>query len=220
MPAQLIIGNKNYSSWSLRAWLLLAKLEVGFEEIMVPLSVEGSQVALYQYSPSGRVPVYREGDLVIWDTLAIAEYLAEAHPQLWPQDRAQRAQARSLSAEMHAGFTALRQQMPMNCRAEGRRVPLTPALESDIQRVQEIWADCRERSEADGAASGPWLFGSFSIADAMYVPVAFRFNTYGVSGAPKVERYMKAVLGDPQVKRWHEAARQETAIIEEEEVGL
>ncbi|MGF1535534.1 MAG: glutathione S-transferase, partial [Elainellaceae cyanobacterium] len=160
MPTQLVIGNKNYSSWSLRAWLMLAKLEVRFEEIMVPLSVSGSREQLYTYSPSGRVPVLIDGDLAIWDTLAIAEYLAEAHPQLWPQHKAQRARARSIAAEMHSGFMALRQQMPMNCRAEGRQVPMTPALKQDIARVQEIWTNCRQDQSA--ADVGPWLFGRFS----------------------------------------------------------
>ncbi len=219
MSTQLVIGNKNYSSWSLRAWLLLAKLEVDFEEVMVPLSVEGSQAALYRQSPAGRVPVYRDGDLVIWDTMAIAEYLAEAHPQLWPQDAAQRARARSISAEMHAGFMALRQKMPMNCRAEARQVLGTPALEKDTHRVQEIWANCRQNLEADVEA-GPWLFGDFSIADAMYAPVVFRFNTYGVSGNDAVTGYITHVLSDPQVRAWREAACRETAVIEEEEVGL
>ncbi|MEO0407964.1 MAG: glutathione S-transferase family protein [Cyanobacteria bacterium P01_A01_bin.135] len=219
MTAQLIIGNKNYSSWSLRAWLVLAKLELPFEEVLVPLSVETSKAALYRYSPSGRVPVYRDGDLTIWDTLAIAEYLAESHPQLWPQEAGQRAHARAVSAEMHAGFMALRQQMPMNCRATGRQVPVPPALATDIQRVQEIWTTCR-RTSGD---AGPWLFGDFSIADAMYAPVVFRFNTYGeasgIDHSDAVTAYMAHVIADPHIQQWYAAACQETAVIEEEEVG-
>ena len=215
MATQLVIGNKNYSSWSLRAWLMIAKLDVVFEEILVPLSVAESEAALYHYSPAGRVPVLRDGELVIWDSLAIAEYLAETHPQLWPQDPALRARARSISAEMHAGFMALRQQMPMNCRATGRQVPMTPALTKDIQRVQDIWAGCRQTAQD----LGPWLFGDFSIADAMYAPVVFRFRTYGVSGDAAVTAYMDQVFKDPQVFNWYEAACQETAVIEEEEVG-
>lgn len=219
MTAQLIIGNKNYSSWSLRAWLVLAKLELPFEEVLVPLSVETSKAALYHHSPSGRVPVYRDGDLVIWDSLAIAEHLAESHPSLWPVDPAQRAHARAIAAEMHAGFMSLRQQMPMNCRSQNRRVAMSPSLETDIRRVQEIWTTCLTHA----ANSGPWLFGSFTIADAMYAPVVFRFNTYGeasgLTHGDAVAAYMDHVLHDPHVQRWYGAACQETAIIEEEEVG-
>jgi len=195
---------------------MLVKLGVVFEEVFVPLSVEGSRAALYQHSPAARVPVLRENGLVIWDTMAIAEYLAESHPHLWPQDRSQRSLARSVAAEMHSGFMALRQMMPMNCRAENRRVSMTPELKSNIQRVQDIWTDCRE---AQSDEVGPWLFGPFTIADAMYAPVVFRFRTYGVSGNAAVAQYMTNVLQDPHVIAWHSAACAETAVIEEEEVG-
>ncbi|WP_036485793.1 glutathione S-transferase family protein [Myxosarcina sp. GI1] len=212
---KLVIGNKNYSSWSLRAWLMLSKLEI-FEEVLVPLSTAGSKERLLSYSPTGKVPVYLEDDLVIWDTIAIAEYLAEKYPQLLPRDTKQRARARSISAEMHSGFFALRENMPMNCRATDRRVELTPELTSDIDRVRAIWTECRN----DNAAAGSWLFGSFSMADAMFAPVVFRFNTYGVECDRLETEYMQTVLQDSDVQQWYEAAVKEPEVIEEEEVGM
>lgn len=212
---KLVIGNKNYSSWSLRAWLILAKLEIEFEEVLVPLSSEGYKERLLSYSPTGKVPVYLEDGLVIWDTIAIAEYLAEKYPQLLPKDIKQRAKARSISAEMHSGFFALREKMPMNCRAIGRRVQITKELAADIDRVRAIWTNCRN----ENAKAGSWLFGSFSLADAMYAPVVFRFNTYGVSGDRAATEYMQTVLQDSDVRQWYEAAIKEPEVIEQEEVG-
>jgi glutathione S-transferase len=161
------------------------------------------------------VPVYQEDGLTIWDSLAIAEYLAEQYPPLWPEDKARRAKARSIAAEMHSGFFALREAMPMNCRAQGRKVQQTPALKQDIQRILAIWNECREQN----AAHGPWLFGTFSIADAMYAPVVTRFHTYGVETDSVAAAYMQTLLAGAAVKRWYEAARQETEVIESEEVG-
>jgi glutathione S-transferase len=213
---RLIIGNKNYSSWSLRAWLIVAKLGIEFEEVHISLFADGYKNRLLQYSPAGRVPVYLDDDLVVWDSLAIAEYLAEQYPRLWPDDYKQRAQARSICAEMHSGFVALREAMPMNCRATGRNVRQTPAVAADIRRIQEIWTDCRSKN----ADAGLWLFGSFSIADAMYAPVVSRFHTYGVRCDVVATGYMNMVLDDADVKRWYAAAGQEQEVIESEEIGL
>ena len=212
---RLVIGNKNYSSWSLRGWLVLVKAGIDFEEVPISLFAEGYQEEIRRYSPAGRVPVYVEDDLVIWDSLAIAETIAESHPRLWPEPAGERAHARAIAAEMHSGFGELRDAMPMNCRATGRRVAPTEQLTADIGRVQEIWTECRSRH----AEAGPWLFGAFSIADAMYAPVAFRFNTYGVTGGAEVEQYKRTVLEDADVVRWLEAARNEADVIEHEEVG-
>lgn len=212
---RLIIGNKNYSSWSFRPWLALKQLGVDFDELRVALFTEGYKQALLQYSPAGKVPVYREGDIVVWDSLAILEHLAQSHASLWPQESQARARARSIAAEMHAGFGALRSAMPMNCRATGRRVPITPAVADDVARIHAIWRECRAAS----AHAGPWLFGHFTAADAMYAPVVSRFHTYGVSGAGMVTEYMQTVLRDPCVQQWYDAARAETEIIEDDEVG-
>ena len=212
---KLIIGNKNYSSWSLRAWLLLAKLGLDFEEERIALFSEGFKERILSYSPAGQVPIYIDGDVVVWDTLAIAEYLAEAYPQLWPRDAAQRAYARSVAAEMHSGFAALRNAMPMNCRATGRQVPLSEPLAADIQRVQSIWTDCRGQH----TQGGPWLFGDFTVADAMYAPVVFRFHTYGVNCDAMGSAYIQTVLGDSEVTRWAAAAASEKETIDSVEVG-
>jgi len=212
---KLIIGNKNYSSWSLRAWIVLAKLGLDFEEIFIALDTDGFKERIQSYSSAGKVPTLIDGDLAVWDSLAIAEYLAESHTQLWPKNAAVRAHARCVAAEMHSGFFALRQAMPMNCRATGRVVERTPALDADIDRVLTIWRKCRTKY----AQNGPWLFGSFSIADAMYAPVVFRFNTYGVECGDLCAEYMRMVLDDAAIKKWFDAARMEKEIIEGEEVG-
>ncbi len=217
MPAfQLIIGKKNYSSWSLRPWLLLRKLSVSFEETQVLLQTEDFKQQVMRFSPVGKVPVLLDGDLAIWDSLAIAEYLAEQFPQAWPRDPAARAFARSISAEMHSGFMSLRSQMPMNCRATGREVTGNEALAQDIERIQAIWTECRLRY----GESGPWLFGEFTIADAMFAPVVFRFNTYGVDCQGFAAEYMQTVLHDADVQAWLHAAQQEQATIMSYEIGL
>lgn len=217
MPVfQLIIGNKNYSSWSLRPWLLLRKLGVSFEETQVLLQTEDFRKQVMQYAPVAKVPVLLADELVIWDSLAIAEYLAEQFPQAWPRDPAARALARSVCAEMHSGFMALRSQMPMNCRATGREVQGDAALQKDVERIQAIWSECRLRY----GQSGPWLFGEFSIADAMFAPVVFRFNTYGVNCHGLAGEYLQTVLHDADIQTWLHAAQQETAVIMSSEVGL
>ena len=211
----LIIGNKNYSSWSLRAWLMLKHAGVDFDELRVPLFVEGYKEKLLAYSPAGKVPAYRDGDLLVWDTLAIGEYLYEAHPSLWPAQREARARARSVSAEMHSGFVSLRRAMPMNIRARGRTVAMTAELEADIARIKTIWRELR----AQYASAGSWLFGAYSIADAMFAPVAFRFLTYGVSEPGGVDEYVQTVARDPLVLTWVRDSELEAEVIASSEVG-
>ena len=212
----LVIGNKNYSSWSLRPWLLLKHLGVDFDEVRIPLYIEGSRERILEYSPAGKVPVYIDGGVIVWESLAIMEYLAESHPSVWPAGREARTMARSISAEMHAGFTALRDKMPHNARAVGRQVTVTPGLAKDVERVIEIW----ETSRRDYGSGGPWLFGGFSAADAMYAPVVFRFRTYGVTPPGLAGEYMKAVLADPHMRDWLRAGEEETEVLEFCEVGV
>lgn len=211
----LIIGNKNYSSWSLRAWLMLRHAQVNFDELRIPLFVPGATEKLLAYSPAGMVPVYIEGELKVWDTLAIGEYLYESHPALWPADRIARAAARSVSAEMHSGFVPLRKTMPMNIRAHGRKVAGSAELEADIARIKTIWRELRKQY----AAAGPWLFGQYSIADAMFAPVVFRFLTYGVSEQGAVDDYILAVSHDPLIQPWIDASALEQEVIATSEVG-
>jgi len=214
---KLIIGNKNYSSWSLRAWLLPAFHQVPFEEIRISLSVPGTSAAIAEYSPAGKVPVLQDGDLVVWDSLAICEYLSERYlgGGAWPADINMRALARSCSAEMHSGFPVLRRSMPMNCRAEGRRVEMTSALRKDIARIDALWSSLRQQY----CQRGPWLFGDFSIADCMFAPVVFRFSTYAPEISEASRSYMHTVLSHPAVSLWQQQAREETEVIDEEEKG-
>lgn len=215
MKAQLVIGNKNYSSWSLRPWLAARHAGIEFDEIRVALYTPEGTAQIQQLSPSGKVPVWREGDFAVWDSLAICEYLAERTPTLWPSDAAARAVARSISAEMHSGFTALRTSMTMNARARNRQVPITAELASDIDRIEAIWSDCRSRF----GAGGPWLFGAFSIADAMFAPVALRFVPYEVSRPGVVNDYVATLMADPHLQAWIAAAEQESEVLEQFEVG-
>jgi glutathione S-transferase len=207
----LVIGNKNYSSWSLRPWLLMKQSGLAFDEVRVPLYLAGSKDALRKYGPSGKVPVLLDGAVTVWDSLAIAEYLAERHPerQLWPAEGAQRAIARSISAEMHSGFAALRSNMSMNCRGFFPGLGRTVEVAADIERIQRIWTDCRERF----GAAGPYLFGAFTVADAMYAPVVLRFKTYAVQLSSVAQQYANAVLTLPAQQEWVEAAKAETEVI-------
>ncbi|MFZ1642094.1 MAG: glutathione S-transferase family protein [Candidatus Contendobacter sp.] len=215
MRPQLVIGNKNYSSWSLRPWLAARHAGIEFDEIRVSLFTPEGTAQIQQYSPSGKVPVWREGEFMVWDSLAICEYLAERAPALWPVDSAARAVARSVCAEMHSGFTALRNGMPMNVRARGRRVAITPEIAADIDRIAALWTDCRSRF----GASGPWLFGAFSIADAMFGPVVLRFATYGVSRPGVVGDYAAIWMADSHLQAWITAAERESEVIEADECG-
>lgn len=217
MQTTLIIGNKNYSSWSLRAWLLLSESGIDFEEIRIPLDVEETASLLADYSPSATVPVLRQGNEVIWDSLAIAETVAERWPEknLWPEDPVARAQARSVSAEMHAGFLTLREAMPMNCRAMGRKVPLPDRLTTDIDRILSIWTNCY----GVYGEKGRWLFGDFSVADAMFAPVVLRFRTYGINLPESASHYPRRLLESESLQRWLLDAESEVAVIENDEKG-
>jgi glutathione S-transferase len=216
----LFIGNKAYTSWSLRSWLALVHAGLDFEEVVLPFDgPAGVPVpAIRERSPSGKVPLLEHGDLQIWDSLAIAEYVAELRPQaqLWPSKPAARAVARSVSAEMHSGFAALRSAMPMNVRREPFRLAVGPEVQAEVARVLAIWTACRGRH----GAGGDFLFGGFGIADAMFAPVATRFRTYGVSLDPTAQAYVDAIHALPAMLRWIEAARRESWLIDKyERVG-
>jgi glutathione S-transferase len=216
----IVLGNKASSSWSLRAWLLLKQSGAAFEELVVPLFRPGYKAAILAHSPSGRVPALETGDLTIWDSLAIAEYLHERFPQagLWPADPAARAVARSVSAEMHAGFPTLRARLPMDLK----RTPLAPgaidtgsgALGAEIARICEIWSDCRARFGGARSGGGGYLFGAFCAADAFYAPVATRFATYGVALEGAAAAYRDALLAWPDLVAWSAAAKAEPWAVE------
>jgi glutathione S-transferase len=207
----LVIGNKTYSSWSMRAWLALKHTNQPFQETVVPLDLADTHAAILRHSPSGRVPVLHHGDVTVWDSLAIGEYLAEAFPDagLWPAARAARAVARAVSAEMHAGFAALRDSMPMDVHRRYAGRGMTPEVARDIARITGIWRDCRARFDGDR----PFLFGRFTIADAMYAPVATRFTTYAVELDPVSAAYVEAIQALPAMREWLEAARREPWVI-------
>lgn len=201
----LIAGNRNTSSWTLRAWLALRKSGVSFREHWVDLRAPDAKEQLNQLSPTGLVPVLvHEGD-VIWDSLAIAEYASEAFAKgkLWPTDVKRRARARSVAAEMHSGFVELRTRMPMNCLGQNLDAELTPELERDIVRIGAIWQHCLSKS------SGPWLFDQLSIADIMYAPVVFRFRSYGVKLGAVEQAYVRQWLSDPELREWLSLCLQE-----------
>ena len=208
----IYLGNKNYSSWSLRPWLVLKQTTMPFEEVVIPLSEPASKATLMKYSPSGRVPALQHGALTVWDSLAICEYLADSFPtlQLWPKDHVARAIARAVSAEMHSGFRALREHLPMNIRSSFPNRGVTPEVQADINRITAIWRDCRARFGAGGA----FLFGHFTIADAMYAPVATRFRTFGIELEREAQAYCDTLLRLPAMQEWIAAAGNEPMIIE------
>jgi glutathione S-transferase len=209
MTYKLLIGNKNYSSWSLRPWLLLKGFNIAFEEIEIKFDTEEFRRKVTQYSPTGQVPALLDGDAVVWDSLAIAEYLAEQHEGMWPKDRFARAAARSFCAEMHSGFSALRSKMPMSVRSD---FPLTPEpdVAKNIARIESIWTAARRRAKSEG----PYLFGAFSIADAYFAPVVFRFNTYHVALTEVATQYMQTMLAHPAMIEWAAAASAEKEVVE------
>lgn len=206
----LVIGNKNYSSWSLRPWLAMKQAGIAFEEVRIPLDTPMTHEQIRRYSPSGKVPVLIEGTLKVWESLAICEYIAERYaPHLWPQDAEARAVARAVSAEMHAGFQTLRENMPMDCRGRHPGMGRTPALQADIDRIVTIWRDCRQQYGTDGH----FLFGDFSIADAMYAAVVSRFVTYDVRLDAESQAYADAIWALPAMQEWMMAAYQESDIV-------
>jgi len=208
---QFYIGYRHTSSWSLRGWLAMRKAGVPFEEIMIRYRRPEDKARLSAVSPTSKVPLLvdrRAGEIKVWDSLAIGEYLAEAFPaaRLWPEDRRARAVARSISAEMHSGFRPLREHLAM-ALLERLPKPDNADADADIARVAEIWRTCRERFGDTGG--GPYLFGHFTIADAMYAPVVSRFHTYGVALDPVGDAYMAAILADPDVEAWFEQAKKD-----------
>ncbi len=211
---KLYLGNKNYSSWSLRGWLVMMLSRAPFKEVMVSLSGEGTpNPAIRAFSPTARVPCLHDGATVVWDSLAIAEYLAERHPGMWPANPVARAWARSVCAEMHSGFPSLRNEMTMCIRERVDVRPWSSALERDIARVIEIWSEGRRRF----GQGGSFLCGEFSVADAFYAPVAYRFRTYGVTPEGDAGDYLEALLAQPLLRHWEDAALKETAIIDADE---
>ena len=213
MTLKLVIGNKNYSSWSLRPWLALRAGNIVFEEVFIPLYTgDADKKRILAFTGSGKVPALIDGDITVWDSLAIIEYAAERFPEsrLWPEDRASRAHARSISAEMHSGFAALRSECGMNLHRPVKAVTLSEAARADVARVQQIWIECRERH----ATSGPFLFGAFSGADAMFAPVVHRFRTYAIEVAPLARDYMNAMMALPAFQEWTRAGLAETIVIE------
>ena len=210
MALTLVIGNKNYSSWSLRSWILLKHLGLEFQELVLPLYTPEFPGRISHHSPAGRVPVLLDGGLRVWDTLAIAEYLAERTARGWPAESTARARARSISAEMHSGFQTLRSACPFNARARGKHIAQGPELHADIERIDTLWRQARE----DFGQGGPWLFGDYSIADAMYSSVVLRFNTYGIKLSAPASAYKETVLADPPLIEWLSAAEAETQRVE------
>ena len=205
----LIIGDKNLSSWSLRPWILLRHLGLPFEEVRLPLDTPRFREEIGRWSPTGRVPVLLDGDLRVWDSMAICEYASElAGGAGWPAGTAARAVARSVSAEMHAGFQALRNSWSMRAASRGLTVPLTPQGQADVARIDAIWSECRARH----GRRGPWLFGdSYSIADATYAPVVLRFATYGATLSGPAGQYRDQVLSAPHLREWIRGAEHEIA---------
>jgi glutathione S-transferase len=212
---KLLVANKNYSSWSLRAWLLLRHADIPFAEETLGFNAPDFKESVRRVSPAGRVPVLIDGDLVVWDSLAIAEYVAEKFPEkkLWPEERTARARARSMCAEMHAGFAAMRSRMPMNCELVLKNMLFDVDVQRDVERVVEMWSDCR----GCHAAHGPFLFGRFSIADAYYAPVALRFVSYGTRLPDVARHYVATITGLPAMEEWLAAARAECDFFAEDE---
>ncbi len=211
MALRLIIGNKNYSSWSFRPWIAMRHAGIEFTDEVIPLYQPGSRAHILKYSPAGKVPVLLDGDMAIWESLAILEHLAEKFPAvgLWPSEPRARAHARAISAEMHAGFAALRNRCPMNMRRPPKTRALTPEVEQDVKRIEAIWADSRARF----GQSGPFLLGAFGAADAMYAPVVSRFSSYAIPvGAPALG-YMQTMMALPAWKEWASAAAAEAWVM-------
>jgi glutathione S-transferase len=215
MALTLVIGNKNYSSWSLRPWIAMKVAGIPFEERVIPLYEPGSREQILKYSPAGKVPVLIDGDQRVWESLAILEHLAEKFPAagLWPRDAAARSHARVVATEMHAGFTALRRNCPMNIWLPPKARPLPDEVKPDIARIEALWSDCRARF----GRGGPFLFGAFGAADAMYAPVVARFHTYCLPVANETRAYMDNVMALPAWQEWCAAALKEPWVMRHNE---
>ncbi len=212
MPLKLILANKAYSSWSLRPWILLAHFKIPFDEVVIPMDEPETRANMLKYAPSGKCPSLHDGNAAVWESLAIIEYVAETHPEkaIWPRAKAARAHARSLANEMHAGFGALRQACPTNFRRPARAIALSEEVRADVARIEAAWAHARETS----GAAGPYLFGRFSAADAMFAPVVNRFHVYDIPVSKASRAYMEAIMVLPAWKAWIAAAEAEPWRIE------
>jgi glutathione S-transferase len=207
----LVIGNKNYSSWSLRPWLAMKMAGLDFREVVIPLYEGDYKKKILKYSPAGKVPILVDGPVTVWDSLAILEYLAEkfSEKNLWPTDKTIRAHARAISCEMHSGFMALRKECPMDIRKDPENKILSDQARIDVGRIQAIWSDTRRQY----GQKGDFLFGKFTIADAMFAPVVFRFRTYGIQLDATARAYSGAMLGLPALQEWIQAAQEEPYVI-------
>jgi len=207
----LLIGNKKYSSWSLRPWIVMKQAGLKFDEQFVALQQPNTKANILKYSPSGKVPFLRHGKIEVWESLAICEYLAEAFPKkgLWPRDKGARAQARAVSNEMHGGFADLRRYLPMDVSRTIDEPSRAQAVKGEIDRIAALWAQCRRKYGKDGA----FLFGKYSIADGMFAPVVTRFTTYGVKLPPVAAAYVKTIMALPAMKEWIAAAKEEPWVI-------
>lgn len=216
MSLHLVIGNKNYSSWSLRPWLAMKVAGIAFEETVISLEAQDFKARVTDISGAGKVPVLIDGETRVWESLAILEYLAEKFPaaSLWPKDESARAHARAIAAEMHAGFMPLRRLLPMNVWRPVKPRALDDGSKTDVARVETIWHDCRARY----GAAGPFLFGAFGAADAMYAPVVWRFHTYAVEVSDTARAYMRAMMALPAWSEWRDAARREPWVLPHDEV--
>jgi len=216
MSLHLIIGNRNYSSWSFRPWLALRTAGIAFAETVIPLYIPGAKEQLLARSPAGKVPILSDGAVTVWDSLAILEYAADRFPDagLWPRDPLARATARAISAEMHAGFMPLRRACPMNMRRPVKRLALGDDAATDVIRIDALWTDARARF----GGGGPFLFGTFTAADAMYAPVVSRLHTYAIAVGAASAAYMAAVMALPAWQEWERAARAEEWVLEHFEV--
>jgi len=207
MPLKLVIGNKAYSSWSLRPWILLAQMHIPFEEVQINIYEDKGKRAMRKHAPTGKVPVLYDGDIHVWESLAIMEYLHEKYPDkaIWPKNKAARAHARTIANEMHAGFQGLRQHCPTNFVREVRKRELNEAAAKDVARLEAMWADARKRF----GRGGPFLFGKFSAADAMFAPVVNRLHVYDVKVKKETRAYMEAIRSLPAWAAWHDDAAKE-----------
>lgn len=214
----LIIGNKNYSSWSLRPWVFLKQNQIEFEEKRVALFTQKTDQELAEYNSDSKVPILKDGDLVVWDSMSILEYISEKYMNSngWPAETEARAFARSVCCEMHSSFFALRNELPMNCRKTFKNVSLSSDAEREIVRVRKLWRQCRARFGAEGE----WLFGQYSIADAMFAPVALRFAGYSIALEGVEADYLQSVLNQACIVDWIEAGKKEKEVIAEDEIEV
>ena len=220
MALTLIIGNKNYSSWSMRPWIAMKVAGIPFGETVISLDAPDFKARVGAVSGTGKVPVLSDGNVHVWESLAILEYLAEKFPAagLWPQDATARAHARSIANEMHGGFLPLRRHLPMNMWRPVIKRELTPEAAANVKRIETMWADCRARFGQKAESNGAFLFGRFGAADAMYAPIVARLQTYGVDVGAATRAYMESVMALPAWREWYAAALKEPWVLAEDEV--